>query len=127
MNPGASPADVGEQLARRRDALFLTQEDLAQRIGINARTVSAAERGANAITKGRRAAWEEALRLRPGTISRAYLDGTPIEAADEPRPDQAPVEDPLERLARLTRELNEVQLELRERLERDRGDSRDVG
>lgn len=79
--PGTSPAEVGRQLARRREDLDLTQEDLAQRIGVVAKTVSGVERGLSSISRSKRPAWEKALALRAGTISRAYRDGAPIEIA----------------------------------------------
>lgn len=79
--PGTSPAEVGQQLARRREDLDLTQEDLAQRIGVVAKTVSGVERGLSSISRSKRPAWEKALALRAGTISRAYRDGAPIEIA----------------------------------------------
>ena len=80
--PDPSPADVGRQLLERREDLDLTQQELAQRIGISARTVSAVERGVNQITKSRRGDWERALELKPGTISRAYRDGSRLEPAE---------------------------------------------
>lgn len=82
--PDASPIEVGRQLQQRREDLDLTQQALAQRLGIAPRTVSAAERGLNQITKSRRSDWETELGLMPGTISRAYRDGTPIEVASGP-------------------------------------------
>jgi transcriptional regulator with XRE-family HTH domain len=84
-----SPAAVvGQQLARRREDLDLTQDDLAKRIGVSGRTISAIERGVNAIQRKNRSAWETALGLVPGTINRAYRDGTPVEVVpvtEEPR------------------------------------------
>lgn len=81
------PHSVGQQLRSRRQALDLTQPALAQRVGIDPSTVSTTERGLTEIQRGKRAAWEKALDLRPGTISQAYRDGTPIEAAPAPAPD----------------------------------------
>jgi DNA-binding XRE family transcriptional regulator len=91
MNDDAtSPAAVvGQQLARRREDLDLTQDDLAKRIGVSGRTVSAIERGVNAIQRKNRSAWETALGLAPGTINRAYRDGTAVEVALAP-----PTEEP---------------------------------
>ena len=89
---------VGRQLARRREDLDFTQEGLAKRIGVAARTVSAVERGVNVIRLGKRPMWEEALRLRAGTISRAYRDGSAIEptsTTSEPEPSE-PGETPME-------------------------------
>ena len=77
----SAPRVVGRQLLERRVQLDLTQQQLADRIGISARTVSAAERGSNQIIRSRRAAWERALRLKAGTIGRAYREGAPIEIA----------------------------------------------
>lgn len=76
-----SPAAVGRQLAQRRDDMDLTQDQLAERIGVRARTISAIERGTNAIQRGNRPAWEKALGLKAGTISRAYNEGAAIEVA----------------------------------------------
>lgn len=79
--PSLSP---GQKLAARRDELDLTQEALARRIGISAVSVGGAERGRNEISKGKRPAWEQALGLAPGTISRMYRDGTDLEIAQQP-------------------------------------------
>lgn len=76
-----SAPTVGQQLARRREQLDLTQDALARLIGITAPTVSVTERGHTEISRGKRPAWERALQLKPGTISQAYRDGTPIEVA----------------------------------------------
>lgn len=81
-SPSESPSSVGQQLRKRREALDLTQPALARRIGIDPSTVSVTERGHTEIQRGKRPAWEKALQLRPGTISRAYRDGTPLEVAD---------------------------------------------
>jgi transcriptional regulator with XRE-family HTH domain len=78
------PHSVGQQLRARREALDLTQPALAQRIGIDPSTVSATERDKTEIQRGKRPAWEKALALKPGTITRAYNDAAPI----EPAPDQ---------------------------------------
>lgn len=93
-----APTPVGQQLAERRDALDLTQETLARSIGITSATVSATERGKTEISRSKRAAWEQALNLAPGTISRAYRDGARIEPAPaaEPAP-YADLTDPHER------------------------------
>lgn len=89
-DPDTNPARVGQQLAQRREDLNLTQEGLGQRIGITSFAVSAAERGRNEIRRSKRSDWERALGLRPGTLSRAYRDGSPIEV------DQPPAEQPAE-------------------------------
>lgn len=92
-----TPTHVGQQLARRRDELDLTQEELARRIGISTPTVSVTERGHTAISKGNRAKWERALNLKPGTISRAYRDGTDLEIAEvQAQPPYADLNDPYE-------------------------------
>lgn len=78
------PARVGQQLAGRREELDLTQQTLAARIGITVASVSAAERGRSVIMRGKRAGWEQALHLRPGTLGRAYRDGTDIEVLEMP-------------------------------------------
>jgi DNA-binding XRE family transcriptional regulator len=87
--PDTTPARVGQQLAKRREDLDLTQEDLGQRIGITSFAVSAAERGRNAIRRSKRADWERALSLRSGTISRAYRDGTDLELGPAPVVDES--------------------------------------
>lgn len=84
MDDSAIPARVGRQLAHRRDDLDLTQEELAQRIGITSFAVSAAERGRNAIRRSKRADWEDALGLPAGSISRAYRDGELAQPSTEP-------------------------------------------
>jgi transcriptional regulator with XRE-family HTH domain len=84
MSPSPErPHSVGQQLRHRRESLDLTQPALAGRIGIDPSTVSLTERDKSEIQRGKRAAWEKALKLRPGTISRAYADGTPIEPAPD--------------------------------------------
>lgn len=118
--PGTSPAAVGQQLARQRENLDLTQEDLGQRVGIAARTVSAVERGLNSISRSKRTAWEQALGLKSGTISRAYRDGTSLEPAESelgPEPDDDDLS-PFER--RILREMAEQRAILEEiRAERE--------
>lgn len=94
--PPPSTPTVGQQLARRREELDLTQDALARLIGITAPTVSVTERGHTEISRSKRPAWERALQLMPGTISQAYRDGTLIEpAADQPA--YANLADPHER------------------------------
>lgn len=88
-----SPAAVGRQLARRRANLDLTQDQLAMAVGVRSRSISAIERGSNAIQRSKRSAWEKALRLKPGTISRAYEDGSPLEPADISLTDSAHAQD----------------------------------
>jgi len=81
--PDAPYALLGQQLAERRDGLDLTQEALARRIGITATTVSVTERGRTQISRSKRSKWEQALRLKPGTIGRAYRDDTALEPLDD--------------------------------------------
>lgn len=91
---------VGRQLAARRTALDLTQQLAADRIGIRPTAVSAAERGLNQIQRSRRTDWERALRLKAGTISRAYAIGADLEPADttdQGPPAYADLSDPYER------------------------------
>lgn len=94
------PPLVGQQLAKRRDQLDMTQELLARRIGITSATVSATERGKTVISRSKRPAWEQALRLRSGTIGRAYREGSRIEPLDEGPPAEpyADLSDPHERV-----------------------------
>ncbi|MER7971125.1 helix-turn-helix domain-containing protein [Streptomyces sp. NPDC096080] len=92
MSQSPGPTSVGQQLARRREELDLTQEAVARRVGISAPTVSVTERGHTQIRVSKRASWERALGLKPGTISRAYRDGAEIEVLDPPAPgSQEPV------------------------------------
>ncbi|WP_433893081.1 helix-turn-helix domain-containing protein [Streptomyces sp. CA-111067] len=91
------PHSVGQQIRSRRIALDLTQPALAQRVGIDPSTVSATERGLTEIQRGKRAAWERALELRPGTITRAYTDDTLIEPAPADQTPYADLTDPHER------------------------------
>ncbi|HEY5832426.1 helix-turn-helix domain-containing protein [Streptomyces sp.] len=80
--PSATPP-VGRQLAERRDELNLSQVALAELIGVTSTSVSAAENGRSSIQRGKRSAWERALALKPGTISRAYARGTLLEPLDD--------------------------------------------
>ncbi|MET9089650.1 helix-turn-helix transcriptional regulator [Streptomyces sp. NPDC004237] len=96
---------VGEQLARRREELDLTQEVLARRIGISTPTVSVTERGHTQIRVSKRSSWESALGLKAGTIGRAYRDGTPIELAQTDAPPGAPYADLTDRLERTAWEM----------------------
>jgi transcriptional regulator with XRE-family HTH domain len=91
------PAPVGQQLRARREELDLTQGALAKRIGIDASTVSVTERDRTEIQRSRRVAWERALGLVAGTISRSYKDGTPLEPAETTaEPPYADLSDPKE-------------------------------
>lgn len=72
---------VGRQLAARREELELTQTDVGRVAEVSSTTVSAIERGKNEIRRTARRRWEAALHLHPGTITRAYRDGTPLEPA----------------------------------------------
>ncbi|RDG34674.1 helix-turn-helix domain-containing protein [Streptomyces corynorhini] len=76
-----SPTPVGEQLKARREKLDLTQGSLASLVGVTVTSISAAENSRSAISRSKRPLWERALQLKPGTISAAYNDGTPLEAA----------------------------------------------
>jgi len=74
---------VGKQLARRREELDIPQGALAQMAGVTVTSISKAENDRVAIRRGKRSDWEQALRLKPGTISRAYDGGSPIEPLEE--------------------------------------------
>ncbi|WTC56889.1 transcriptional regulator [Streptomyces cellulosae] len=91
-------AEVGRQLAARREALDLTQQAVAADIGITVTSVSAAENGRSTIMRGRRPLWERALRLKTGTISRAYATGAPLEPAESPGDADPSLVDPDERV-----------------------------
>lgn len=97
QTPG-TPTPVGEQLKTRREELDLTQGALAAQVSVTVTTISSAENGRSTISRSKRPLWERALRLAPGTISRAYKDGTPIEPAETPvEPPYANLADPKER------------------------------
>ncbi|MGW1324828.1 helix-turn-helix domain-containing protein [Streptomyces antibioticus] len=100
-----APLRVGQQLASRREELDLTQGGVASQVGITVTSVSAAERGRTTISRSKRPLWEQALRLKPGTISRAYRDGTDLEPAPEPAAQPAPYADMADRLERTAWEL----------------------
>lgn len=94
-HPADTPTLVGQQLAARRDELDLTQQALAGLIGVTPTTVSATERGKTTISRSKRPRWEAALRLRAGTLARAYRDSTPLETLDPPNepPEPGPYAD----------------------------------
>lgn len=95
--PPDPPTSVGQQLRRRREALDLTQGALAKIIGIDASTVSVTERDRTEIQRSRRQAWERALRLKPGSITRAYTGAGDLEPDDAPaEPPYADMTDPKE-------------------------------
>jgi transcriptional regulator with XRE-family HTH domain len=102
-SPSASTT-VGQQLAKRREKLDMTQDALARLIGVTPPTVSVTERGHTEIRRSKRPAWERALQLRPGTISQAYRDGTPIEPA--PTSTQEPYADLTDPQERTVWEMN---------------------
>jgi transcriptional regulator with XRE-family HTH domain len=79
QQPPPATNTVGQQLAKRREELDLTQEALARLVGVTAPTISVTERGHTEIRRGKRPDWERALRLEAGTISRAYRERTPVE------------------------------------------------
>lgn len=103
MSADVIPPLVGQRLAKRREELDLTQDALARLIGITSATVSTTERGRTTISRSKRPLWERALRLAPGTITRAYRDGTDLEPAPPPEllqePPYADMSDRLERTA----------------------------
>lgn len=82
----AAPPSVGKQLARRRKSLDIPQSALAAMADVTVTSISKAENDLVAIRRGKRSDWERALRLKPGTISRAYDTGTPIEPLDDAPP-----------------------------------------
>lgn len=100
MTTPETPTSVGKQLKARREALNLTQAVLAALVNVDAGSVSGAERDTREITRGKRASWENALRLVPGTITRAYQEGTAIEVLDNAVPEvDANLDDEVERAA----------------------------
>lgn len=80
----AAPPSVGSQLARRRKELDIPQGTLAQMASVTVTSISKAENDRVAIRRGKRGDWERALRLKAGTISRAYETGSPIEPLEAP-------------------------------------------
>lgn len=97
MTQADTPTTVGQQLAGRRESLDLTQGAVASRVGISVTSVSSAERDRATIMRSKRAAWEQVLRLKTGTISKAYADGSPLEPlADEADESYADLNDPHE-------------------------------
>lgn len=85
MTSPDTPTSVGQQLSARREELDLTQQAVATSVGVTVNSVSAAENDRATISRGKRPGWERALGLEPGTIHRAYTQGTDLEFA-EPRP-----------------------------------------
>lgn len=77
--PDDTPTRVGRQLAQRREDLDLTQGAVAGHVGITVTSVSSAERGRTTISRSKRPGWEQVLKLKPGTIARAYRDGGDLE------------------------------------------------
>lgn len=73
---------VGRALRARRLDLGLSQEELARTARTSERSIGSAERGESAIQLKKRAAWEEALHLQRGAISRAYRTGADLETID---------------------------------------------
>lgn len=100
MTSAPEPApSVGQQLKSRREELDKTQGALAGDVGVTVNAISNAERDQSQISRSKRPLWERSLRLRPGTISRAYATGTPVEPVDDDTPaaagddeDQVPAE-----------------------------------
>jgi transcriptional regulator with XRE-family HTH domain len=108
-----TPLRVGQQLASRREELDLTQDAVSRLIGITVTSVSAAERGRATISRSKRPLWEQALQLKPGTISRAYRDGIDLESA--PAPDTQPERPYADMSDRLERTAWEMPIGLDER------------
>lgn len=101
-----APIRVGQQLARRREDLDLTQGAVSQLVGITVTSVSSAERGRATISRSKRPIWEQALQLKPGTLTRAYRDGSDLEPVDTPRPQpEQPYADMSDRLERTAWEM----------------------
>lgn len=73
---------VGRALRARRLDLGLSQEELARKAKTSERSIGSAERGESAIQLRKRGAWEEALHLQRGAISRAYRTGAELETID---------------------------------------------
>lgn len=80
-------AQVGRWLSQRRDEMNLTVQALAAMLDVHRTTVTNAETGR--VVPHLKSRWEDALRLSRGSLTRAYLDGTPLEAlpdGQEPEP-----------------------------------------
>lgn len=101
-----SPRRVGPQLAQRREDLDLTQDAVSRQVGITVTSVSSAERGRTTISRSKRPLWEQALQLAPGTITRAYRDGTDLQPAPPPgSPQEQPYAEMSDRLERTAWEM----------------------
>ena len=105
MTQEEPPTPPGDQLRARREELSLTQDALARQVGVNVAAISRAETGKSHIQVSKRAAWEGALRLQPGSITRAYGGGT-IEPANS-APD-APYADLTDRYERAIWEMHRL-------------------
>ncbi|MFE9886245.1 helix-turn-helix domain-containing protein [Streptomyces scopuliridis] len=93
-----SPTPVGQQLKAWREKLDLTQGALASLVGVTVTSISSAENSRSTISRSKRPLWERALQLKPGSISAAYNDGTPLEPARTPAdPPYADMNDAKER------------------------------
>src|SRR5690242_590997 len=83
--PGASDIDqhVGAMLRARRIALGLTQQQLAERVGITYQQAHKYETGANRISAGRLHALARALEVEPGYFFQGLETGR--QAGPQPR------------------------------------------
>lgn len=66
---------VGEWINTRRAQLGMTQAQLAKQVGVDVKSVSNAESGANAVAQLKRPAWEKALGWPLGSLTAAYKRG----------------------------------------------------
>lgn len=83
---GTIRESVGEWIAIRRDELGMTYPELARRLGVDNKTVYNVERGKSAVGANK-ARWEDALRWRRGSLTRAYMRGIepePVDGLDVP-------------------------------------------
>lgn len=77
-NANAVDRRVGERIRRRRVLLGVTQDQLADALGISYQQIQKYETGANRVSAGRLAQIADVLEVQPG-----WFFGTP-EAAEEP-------------------------------------------
>lgn len=71
----SEPQSLGQKIRRQRRALFLTQEDLAARLGVKQSNVSRWESDERTPALRHRAALAEALHIAPHILYEGIEDG----------------------------------------------------
>lgn len=79
---------VGRWLRQRRDELKLSRDQLAQMLELDPSSITNAE-GGKRVPRFK-SSWEDGLRLVRGSLTRAYLDGTPLEPLPDDGRDNMP-------------------------------------